>query len=88
MTFFLLWGLFSYVLSLTLLKLKSVNLGILPVIYVFLKNKYLFIIYFAAMTLSYGKWDLVSRPGMEPGPTALEAWSLSYWTTREVLKYL
>ena len=40
------------------------------------------------MTLSCGKWDLVSRPGMEPWPTALEAWSLSYWATREVLKYL
>ena len=40
------------------------------------------------MTLSCGKWDLVSHPGMEPGPTVLEAWSLSYWTTREVLKYL
>ena len=54
----------------------------------FFKNKYLFIMYLAAMTLSCGKWDLVSRPGMEPGPTVLEAWSLSYWTTREVLKYL
>ena len=40
------------------------------------------------MTLSCGKWDLVSHPGMEPGPTVLEAWSLSYWTTRDVLKYL
>ena len=88
MTFFLTWGFFAYVLSLTLFKLKSVNLGILPGICVFLKNKYLFITYLAAMTLSCGKWDLVSRPGMEPWPTALEAWSLSYWATREVLKYL
>ena len=40
------------------------------------------------MTLSCGKWDLVSHAGMEPGPTALEVWSLSYWTTREVLRYL
>ena len=29
-------------------------------------------------------WDLVPQPGMEPGPPALGAWSLSHWTTREV----
>ena len=29
-------------------------------------------------------WELVSRPGIEPGPPTLEAWSLSHWTTREV----
>ena len=26
----------------------------------------------------------VSRPGMEPTPPALEAWSLNQWNTREV----
>ena len=29
-------------------------------------------------------WDLVPRPGMEPGPLALGVQSLSHWTTREV----
>ena len=28
--------------------------------------------------------DLVSRPGMEPGPPALGVWSVSHWTTREL----
>ena len=31
-----------------------------------------------------GMWDLVPWPGMQPGSPALEAWSLSHWTTREV----
>ena len=26
---------------------------------------------------------LVSQPGIEPIPSALEAWSLNHWTTRE-----
>ena len=30
-------------------------------------------------------WDLSSpRPGIEPVPPELEAWSLNHWTTREV----
>ena len=29
-------------------------------------------------------WSLVPRPGIEPGPPALGAWSLTHWTTREV----
>ena len=28
--------------------------------------------------------DLVPRPGIEPGPPALGAQSLTHWTTREV----
>ena len=28
--------------------------------------------------------DLVPRPGIEPGPPTLGAWSLTHWTTREV----
>lgn len=35
-------------------------------------------------TLSWGTWDLIPRPGLEPGPPALGAWSLIHWTTREV----
>ena len=29
-------------------------------------------------------WDLVPRPGIEPGPPALVARSLTHWTTREI----
>ena len=35
-------------------------------------------------TFSWGMWNLVPWPGMEPGPPALGAQSLSHWTTREV----
>ena len=35
-------------------------------------------------TLGCGMWILVPRPGMEPRPSALGAWSLSHWITREV----
>ena len=30
-------------------------------------------------------WDLVPRPGIEPGPPALGAWSLNHCATGEVL---
>ena len=29
-------------------------------------------------------WDIVPRPGIEPGPPALGVRSLTHWTTREV----
>ena len=29
-------------------------------------------------------WDLVLRPGIEPRPPALGAWSLNHWATSEV----
>ena len=35
-------------------------------------------------SLSCVMWDLGLWPGIEPGPPALGAWSLSDWTTREV----
>ena len=35
-------------------------------------------------TLSCGMRDLVPQPGVEPGPPALGAQSLTYWTTPEV----
>ena len=35
--------------------------------------------------LSCGMWNLVSWPGIESQASALGAWSLSHWTTREVL---
>ena len=44
----------------------------------------------ACRIFSYGMWtlnwsteDLVPWPGMEPRPSALEAWSLSHWSIRE-----
>ena len=37
--------------------------------------------------LSCGMWDLVPWSGVEPGPPSLRAWSLSHWTTREVLSF-
>ena len=37
-----------------------------------------------AGSLSCILWALVLWPGIEPGPPALGAWGLSYWTTREV----
>ena len=30
-------------------------------------------------------WDLVPRPGLEPGSSALGQWSLSHWATRKSL---
>ena len=41
-------------------------------------------IYLAAPGLSCSMRDLVPWPGIEPGPPALEVWSLNHWTTREV----
>ena len=32
-------------------------------------------------------WDLVPRPGIEPGPPALGAQSLTHWTTRKVAHF-
>ena len=33
---------------------------------------------------SCSRWDLVSRPGIEPRPPAWGVWGLSHWTTGEV----
>ena len=41
-------------------------------------------IYFFGGGRPHGMWDLVPRPGIEPTPRAVEAWSLNHWTTREV----
>ena len=38
----------------------------------------------ACGTFSWGMWDLVLWPGIEPRPPALGAQSLSHWTAREV----
>ena len=31
----------------------------------------------------WGKWNLISWPGIEPGTPALGMWGLNHWTTRE-----
>ena len=41
-------------------------------------------IYLAVLSLSCSRWDLVPRSGVEPGPPALGARSLSHRTTRRV----
>ena len=56
-------------------------------IFLILFQKKLFI-YLVVLSLSCSMWDLVPWPEIEPRPRALEAWSLSYWTTREVPSYL
>ena len=48
----------------------------------FLFFKYVF--HLAACGLSYGMWDLVPGPGIEPRSPALGVQSLGHWTTREV----
>ena len=40
--------------------------------------------FLAVLGLSCSMWDLVPWSGVTPGPPALEAWSLSLWTTREI----
>ena len=53
-----------------------------PFLYFFL---YFYLcIYLVGAGLSCGMWDLVHWAGIEPRPPALEVWSLSHWTTREV----
>ena len=42
----------------------------------------------ATRTLSWDKCVLVPWPGIERRPSALGAWSLSHWTTKEVLLWL
>ena len=39
----------------------------------------------ACQILNWGMWDLVPQPGIKPESSALGAWSLGHWTTREVL---
>ena len=46
----------------------------------------LFILLHWSGIFSHSMWDLVPWPGIEPGPLALGAPSLSHWTTREVSK--
>ena len=37
-----------------------------------------------SLIFSCGMWDPIPRAGIESGPPALGAWSLSHWITREV----
>ena len=45
----------------------------------FFFKKYILFVYLAAPGLSYSMWDLVPSPGIDLGPSALGAWSLSCW---------
>lgn len=58
-----------------------------PLFFLFLKYMYLFgwILVVVLGILGCGRWDLVPGPGVEPGPSALGARSLSHWTARESL---
>ena len=47
-----------------------------------------FLLNFNILAMPHCMLDLVPWPGMEPLPPALEVWSLSHWTTREVLGML
>ena len=56
---------------------------------VYFKNIYLLIfVCLIVPGLSCGMWNLVPQPGIEPGPSALGAQSLSHWTTREGRSYI
>ena len=44
----------------------------------------IFLVVACGLLIVAGMWDLVPRPGIEPRASALGAWSLTYWTTREV----
>ena len=51
-----------------------------------LKKFFLKIVYLSVCSKSScGMWHLVLCPWMEPQPSAVGAWSLGHWTTREVL---
>ena len=50
----------------------------------FFFNIYLFGSSCGMQTLGCSMWDLVPRPRLKPGPSALGAQNLNHWTTREV----
>ena len=50
-------------------------------------DKMVIFIYLAEPSLSCGMRDLVSGPGIEPGPPALGVQSLSHWTTKGILRW-
>ena len=53
----------------------------------YLNTSFFFLIYFFIFRLCHVPCGiLVPRPGFEPGPPAVEAWSLNHWTTRGVPK--
>ena len=49
---------------------------------------YYYYFYLALPGLSRSMWDLVPQPGIEPGPFALGACSLSHGTTRDVPEFI
>ena len=72
---------------------KTIHFPLLPLYSLFFSFIYLYIHSFiwlhwvlveACWIFRCGMWDLVPWPGIEAGTPALEAQSLSHWTTREV----
>ena len=75
------WGLLNY-LGTPTKGLKSISL------YIY----FILLIYLTVLrhmgSFNHGMWELVSWPGIKPGPPALGAWCLSHWTTRKSLESL
>ena len=74
--------------------LKKFSTFILKILFIYLTvpslswGMQVFYLCCGIQTLSFGMWDLVPWPGIEPGPPALGVKSLSHWTTREVPQLL
>ena len=73
----------------TILKGRGRGLSTCLRVVFFKKNIYLFrlrqvLVSVCILLVVACMWDLVPRPGIEPGPPALGAQSLTHWTTREV----
>ena len=75
---------------------KTIHFPLLPLYSLFFSFIYLYIHSFiwlhwalveACWIFRCGMWDLVPWPGIEAGTPALEAQSLSHWTTREHLPF-
>ena len=56
------------------------NKGLLFILYI-----YIYKIYFSCHTMQHGE---LLQPGVESSPSTVEAWNLSHWTTREVLRVI
>ena len=54
-----------------------------PFVFVLLIFNFVKMFYFAHYLLTWHAGS-VPQPGIQPGPLALEAWSLNPWTTRDV----